>query len=146
MPVKTHKSAFTYLGYSLLKCNYLRDFNSGHPTKLFIIASDVNERKDGILDLKIKIDITFQNNTSSKFEYLSQFIINDHEWFKKANEENQNLGVSNLFSIAFPYIRASISAITNDSLGGIFLPVINVLDGDITKGVSFLATPFEQPK
>ena len=140
MPSTNKKSPLTYLGYTLSKCNYLRSIDSGRATKLFIIVSDVNVKENGFTELSIKVELTFKNETTCDFIYLAQFIINDLNWFKKANAEHQNLGISNLFSLVFPYVRASITAITNDSLGAIYLPVINVLDGDITRGVSFIAS------
>lgn len=75
------------------------------------------------------------NNNICKFCYLTQFRINDLEWFNKTNEQYQNLGISDLFSLSFPYIRASISCITSDSLGQILIPIINSAGGDITKGL-----------
>lgn len=146
MNVQLNKSAFDFLGFSLTKCSYLRTFESGRPVKLFVVVNNVNEKQNKIVELNVRIEITFENETTSKFDYLSQFIINDRKWYETANKENQNLGISNLFSLCFPYIRASVSAITNDSFGEIFLPVINVLKGDITKGVTFLTSLATQRK
>ena len=131
---------FEFLGYSLLDCNFHRDFETGRPQKLFIVANDFNVGEDKIARMNIIVRITFENGSESEFKYHSLFMINDLNWMEKANKEHQNLGISNLFSIVFPYVRASVSSITNDSLHQIFLPVINVLEGDITKGVSFVSS------
>ena len=141
MPKKRIKMPpIEFLGYSLLKCDYFRDFDCDYAKKVFIIADAVEKIIDNIYKLSIKIEITFKNGSVSKFEYLSQFKINNEEWFDEANKEQNNVKVTNLFSLAFPYIRSSISAITNDSLGIIVLPVIDVLECDVTKGVTFLSS------
>ena len=134
---KTMLPVFEFLGYSLMDCNFHRDFETGRPQKLFIIVNDFNVSDKKIARMNILVKITFESGSESEFKYHSQFKINDLDWLDKANKEHQNLGISNLFSIVFPYVRASVSSITNDSLHQIFLPVINVLEGDITKGVSF---------
>ena len=131
---------FDFMGYSLTDCSYHRDFETGRPQKLFIVVNDFNVDETRIARMNIVIRITFENGSESEFKYHSQFKINDLNWLDKANKEHQNLGISNLFSIVFPYVRASVSSITNDSLHQIFLPVINVLEGDITKGVSFTSS------
>lgn len=138
------KPVFEFLGYSLLDCKYHRDFDSGRPNKLFIIVSNYGKQNNSIFNLQIDVRITFDNDSESTFSYHSQFKINDEEAFNNINEQYQNLGISNMFSIVFPYIRASISLMTNDSLQQILLPIINALKGDITKGVSF--TSYTQKK
>ena len=133
------KPIIDYLGYSLSKCDYVRRPESGNAKKLFIIVNDISIDENNIASMITKVELTFKNEDICKFDYLSKFAINDLAWYEKANSDFNNLGISNLFSIAFPYIRASISSITNDSLGSIFLPVINVMNGDVTKGLLFTA-------
>ena len=129
------KEKVNFLGFFLKECNYKRDFESGTVEAIKIIADDCNLKENNVFDMNVKIELLFKNNNTCKFCYLTQFRINDLEWFNKANEQYQNLGISNLFSLSFPYIRASISCITSDNLGQILIPIINSAGGDITKGL-----------
>ncbi len=131
------KPVFDFLGFYLLKCNYQRNEKSGNPKKLFILVKKI-ELNDNVADMTVSIDLTFNDQSVSNFEYLSKFVINDMDWYNK-NKEKDNIHVANFFAIAFPYMRTSISSVTNDSLGGIFLPVVNIINGDLTKGISFIS-------
>lgn len=133
-----NKPMIDFLGYSLSKCNFERNFETGKPVKLFIVVSRVEMKPKNVVDMVVNISISFKNESVSSFEYLSQFVVNDLQWYEKANKEHDNLAISNMFCLVFPYMRASIGAITNDSFGSITLPFINVLEGDVTKGISFI--------
>lgn len=128
-----------FLGIGLIKCDYKRSFTATKPVSLFTCADATNNRDEKVADLTIKVDINFKNDDVCKFEFLAQFSLIDVEAFKALKSEEKQMVKKQMFSIAFPFARQTITSLMTDSFGTIQLPLINILDvPDITKGVVFI--------
>lgn len=126
-----------FIGYHLKKCDYSRDLGSRGLKKVEIkilnLSTMIEKRT---CRFEIHVLVTFLNDETSTFIYSSLFRINDLEWYMK-EVENTKQGLTQLFCVVFPYIRESISAITNDSIGSITLPTANVIGLDVNKPMVF---------
>ena len=128
-----------FLGIGLIKCDYKRSFEAIEPVSLFTCADVANNRNEKVADLTIKVEIKFKNNDVCNFAFLAQFSLTDVDAFKNLKNEEKQLAKKQMFSIAFPFVRQTITSLMTDSFGTIQLPLINILDvPDITKGVVFI--------
>lgn len=126
-----------FVGYHLKKCSYIRDIKSRGLKKIEIklsnlVTIDVNKA----CRFEIQVSIIFLDDNKSTFVYSSLFKINDFEWYKQ-QVLNVKQGLTQLFCVVYPYIRQSISSITNDSIGSVILPTVNVIGLDVNKPMVF---------
>ena len=126
---------YQFIGYRLLKANFNR-IQEGNIDYITIRNIQSELKNENTFILIVEILIKYENNESSTFVFDSCFKINDIKWF---NELDGNL-VNNLFiSVIFPYIRQKIYEVTNDSRGGLQIPIVDLRNIDLTKGLKLIA-------
>lgn len=133
---KNNKPVCEFIGYHLKKCSYQRNISSHGIKKVNISVNNIESLENERVRFDSEVIIELLDGAVCTFVYSSLFQINNNDWFNEQNKEG-NFSITQLFSLVFPYIRSSIAAITNDSIGSIQLPVMNVIGLDITQGVEF---------
>ena len=129
-----NNSVYDYLGYHLLSANIKRD-RYLKPKEIDIKIAKI-KRKDANFSFEISIRGEENEKNYFMFDFLVRFKLLDDEWVKAVGG-NDNLA-SILFPIVFPFIRQSIFAATNDSLGPIFIPIIDLRGIRITDGLKLI--------
>lgn len=138
-----NKNIVDFLGYHLKTATFNRDIKSRGIKIVKVIVSDKEWTSDDKYRLEINVKIELLDGLVSNFIYSALFHINDRKMFEDFNKES-NYGIAQLFSIVFPYIRASIHSITNDSLPSIDLPVFNISEVDVCKEIIFSSKPINK--
>jgi len=124
---------FTFLGYNLAKGTFSRTGSSPLNIIKIMVKAIKPVAGSNVLTFLISADLTFLNGDVWSLTYSSSFKIIDKEWTEKAEEENVLLSV--LFSSVFPFIRSSISSMSDDSYGRVDLPIIDLRNNDLSKGI-----------
>ena len=124
---------YEFRGYRLLKLDYTR-IKDG-PLKSFSIVARKHlfDEKNDIFEIITEINIVFGEETS-KFIFSAGFKINDKEWLEIMADPTV---VTELFNVAFPFIREKVFAYTSDFRPGFIMPTFNPKQFDFTKNVNF---------
>jgi hypothetical protein len=133
---------YEYLGYHLLSADIKRE-KFLRPKEISIQIGKI-KLKDSNFSFEISLNGVETEKQFFSFVFLTRFRILNAEWLKAVNG-NENLA-SILFPVAFPFIRQSIFASTNDSLGPIFIPIIDLRGIKITDGLKLIRKEKEEVK
>ena len=125
---------YSFLGFNLLKCNYNRlgkEKLTNFSLKLKGYDYDENMK---IYSIGLKVILQFGKDEYSTFLFNAGFKINDDAWKNAMKDKDLN----QLFtSVVFPFLRKMISDITDDSRGSFIIPIIDLRNVDLDKGVTF---------
>ena len=125
-----NKPVYQYLGFKLIEASYYRE---DRDLDWFSVKVLEGKLTNNTYNLVIQIQLKFDNlETVSHFLFQSGFIINNMNWFEQLSAEQLN---SIFTSVTFPYFREKIYSFTNDNRGSIELPIIDLRDIDLTKGL-----------
>lgn len=124
---------YDFLGYKIVEINYS---NKNQKDNTYVSMSIIGEKysEDKIYSFVVKIGTDYDNKEDS-FVFEAAFKINDQEWFDKASDNEKKI---NFFSIVFPFIREKIFSITSDLNLGLFIPVLDVRNFDLSKEIRLI--------
>ena len=135
--VNLNMPVYSFLGFNLLKCDFTRI--SKETVSKFSLKLKGNEYDEDkrIYSIGIQVILKYGKDEQSNFLFNAGFKINDDEWKRSMKDKELN----QLFlSVVFPFVRKMISDITDDSRGSFIIPIIDLRNIDLDKGLSFINT------
>ncbi len=133
---------YEYLGYHLLLADIKRE--KYLKPKEIDISIDKMKHQDAVFSFEISIKGVETEKQYFSFVFLTRFKLLDAEWEKTIGGDDKLASI--LFPIAFPFIRQSIFAATNDSLGPIFIPIIDLRGLKMTDSIKLIRKEKEDSK
>ena len=131
MESKLTKPVYEFLGLKLLHCTYSREKNTEIEFLSINILNSAFDNKTNIITILYNIGLKFIDCENSNFIFSAGYKINDLEWKKAIGDELHSL----CLSVAFPFIRNIIGNITDDFRGRIVIPMIDLRNADLSKGI-----------
>lgn len=123
---------YDYLGYRLVEVKYQ---NKKQMDNTYVnISMYGDELKNDIYSFYIKITTDFDSN-EDYFIFEAAFNVNDKSWFEKLDENTRK---AVFFGIVFPYVREKIFSITTDLTPGLFIPVLDLRQFDLSKEIRLI--------
>ena len=132
--MKKNNPIYEYLGFHLLSAQIRRE-RSFVPKEIDILIDKIKHDADDF-SFNTTIKASEDENASFSFVFSARFKLLDEEWNKTIGDDETLAGI--LFPVAFPYFRQSIFAATNDSLGAIALPIIDLRGIKIGGGLKLI--------
>ncbi len=125
---------YDFVGYKLLNATYSRKKDT--VIEYFIVKTGEKtfDEKAKLFSLSLEVIIKYKDDDDSKFVFAGVFKINDLKWKSQLND---NLLESLFVSVMFPYVREKIHSSTDDSRGALNLPIINLRNVSLSKGVKY---------
>jgi hypothetical protein len=87
-----------------------------------------------IFSIFLRISFKYATEIPSYCLFGAGFQINDSDWLQKMGEEAAE---AIFVSVLFPYVRAKVFILTDDSRGGLQLPIIDLRNVLLSKGIIF---------
>ncbi len=128
----SNNPVYEFLGYKLISSIYSRKKYTLIEYFSIKTNSSLFDEEKSIYKVNIELIIKFYEDELSSFNFLAEFKINDLDWKKQLDN---NVLDSLFVSVVFPYIREKIYALTNDSRGAVNLPIIDLRNIVLSKGV-----------
>jgi len=128
------KPVYDFLGYHLISAKVMRN----QP----FVCKEINIRVENIFhkneefSFTTLVDGSESKEASFAFRFHARFSISDKKWADSLGGDDAVVSV--LFPVVFPFIRQSIFSATNDSLGGIFIPIIDLRGAKVTEGIRLI--------
>lgn len=128
---------FDFLGYNLKNASFAQGEDVRRHLRSFSIlpfkpAFEANQ----IVTLDVTVELK-GDDFKAEMTYRCKFHALNGEWLSQVQNGDPVL-LSEMFAIVFPFIRESIFSLTNDTLGHIYLPILNLRDVAICQGVDFV--------
>jgi preprotein translocase subunit SecB len=137
------QSTLQFIGYKTDEINLLPlSVRSYSQLELKIDSSDfIKESNIYQITIVVKFGSPKEDKYSS-LKFLAGFKMDDDHWKTelKQNDDFESI----CFSIAFPFIREKVFAITNDSFNGLMIPTIDLRMFNLRKGIKLMET--KRPK
>lgn len=131
---------FDFIGYHLISAKIVRK-QFAEPSEIVIVAENlVHNGKEFSFDVKVANEN--KNDVDFSFRYHSSFRIIDKKWEKSLGGDE--VLVSLLFPVVFPFIRQSIFAFTNDNALPLFIPIIDLRGANLIEGLKLVRVPNEK--
>ena len=138
------KESFTYLGYTLTKCDWKRESND-FSDKIRVGIENINlNSKSNEFSISYKFDFLKGKDIISHITFQSWFRLHDEDLINAFNKLVSNplekmpdiLSNSLLMMVhlSFPFIRQSLFSMTNDLRGAINIPItdsVKLLNGGV---------------
>lgn len=140
---QNNQPVYFFLGYFLKKASFSQDeFCARHFDVLDIKALNFAKEAN---KASFDISLTFSSK-SFKAVYLfnAGFQINDEKWYDEFKDSTNEL-VAIFFSVVFPFIRQTIASSTNDNLGQINIPTIDMRFSNVCEGIKLTRAPSAKP-
>jgi len=127
---------FDFLGFNVQSITFSQKLEERRHIQSFFVKAQNPKLEGSLFSFSIVVR-TEGKMLKGEFDYQTAFALNNPQLIEDA-KKNQFDFIQDMFAVVFPFLRESVFAITNDSLGHIFLPVLNMRDINVLHGASFV--------
>jgi len=131
------KPVYDLIGLKVLSINYSRESNTKIESFEIKILHHGMAENENVYSMILSLSLNFPEEVQTVFCFAAGFAINDMKW---KNDFPKDMLNSLFLSVVFPYIRQKVYAITDDSLGAVVLPVIDLRGKNLSEGAKYTLT------